>query len=231
MNSVLIGVCTYKRPLMLAKCLESLAGQIGTEHLQLHIVVVDNEPDAPQQSFVQDFAEGCPFPVHYRHEPKLGIAAARNAIIDTAGVLESDWIAFIDDNETAAPNWVEQLTAAEYASIPVLMGRKIFTGPESAHFSYINQDDAAQLLACTNVRLSSGIFRDGFRFEDDKPFLATIINAGYEMRKTGRALMIGRVDGAVQIEKSPFWERLRRKAMKTFAGCPLSSGTCRSRIG
>jgi len=50
--------------------------------------------------------------VLYVHEPKRGIPFARNACVRTALAAEAEAVAFIDDDETPAPNWLDELLAA-----------------------------------------------------------------------------------------------------------------------
>jgi len=119
---LVVGICTYARPVLLTACLESLARQSVPAGLAVSIAVVDNEPQPVRRALVSGFADRCPFPVHYVHQPRRGIAPARNAILDRAGELQADWIAMIDDDETAAPDWIEKLMAPEYRETPVLWG-------------------------------------------------------------------------------------------------------------
>ncbi len=48
----------------------------------------------------------------YRHQPQRGIPQARNAALDAARELGATHVAFIDDDETAAPDWLAALWAA-----------------------------------------------------------------------------------------------------------------------
>lgn len=47
-------------------------------------------------------------PVVYVHAPARNISIARNACLD---ISDADWIAFIDDDEAAAPDWIARLLA------------------------------------------------------------------------------------------------------------------------
>src|SRR5262245_18908423 len=109
---VAIGVCTAGRPQMLTACLSSIARQRLPERCpepwQLHLVVVDNEPEPNNQQLVEEFAASCPFPVRYVHEPRRGIPQARNAVLD-AFEDRSDWIAFTDDDCRPDPDWIAAL--------------------------------------------------------------------------------------------------------------------------
>src|SRR5262245_8558809 len=123
---VVIGLCTYKRPKMLLACLESLARQITPEDCAVHIVVVDNEEQPNAQATVEEIARRSPIPVHYVHEPRRGIATARNASLDKAVALGADWIATLDDDETAEADWIAELMSPKFRDVPVLVGQRNF---------------------------------------------------------------------------------------------------------
>lgn len=94
---IALGVCTYKRPVMLRACLDSLTRQVVPSDLSLAIVVVDNEPEGDAEHTVSSFTATTDIPVHYVHEPRRGIATARNAILDKASELAADFIAMTDE--------------------------------------------------------------------------------------------------------------------------------------
>jgi succinoglycan biosynthesis protein ExoM len=126
MGKIVICVCTAKRPGMLSACLDSLTRQIAPDGEKVELAVIDNEPEPNNRDIVLWTAEKCPFPIHYVHEPQRGIPQARNAALDKALALGADWIAFIDDDETAGPDWISSLYDAACAH-----GRAE-EGPESA---------------------------------------------------------------------------------------------------
>lgn len=204
-GKVLMAVCTYGRPVMLAKCLDSLAKQSDSPGFSLSIVVVDNEPDENNRAIVKGFAERCRFPVRYRHEPRRGIAFARNAILEEAAAKDVDWIAMLDDDETAAPNWVEALMAPEYLDTPILMGRQIFVYPERMPFwakpkpldRQCDIEGIERECAFTNnVRFSISLVSAGLRFREDQTvtcgedtdFFARAHMQGFGIRQTTRAV-------------------------------------------
>jgi succinoglycan biosynthesis protein ExoM len=124
LKSVLIGVCTAQRPKMLKACLDSLAAQIVPEHVSLRAVVVDNEAEPNNRAAVEAQAARFPFPLAYEHEPRRGIPFARNRVLDHALAMNAEWIAFIDDDEMAEPDWLAQLvSAAERYGCDVVQGQ------------------------------------------------------------------------------------------------------------
>jgi succinoglycan biosynthesis protein ExoM len=106
-GGIVVALATYKRPAMLARCLASLKDQDFAERFR--VVVVDNDAGASSAD-VAETAEG--IDITYVVEPSPGIAAARNRGVEVALALNPEWIAFIDDDEWAPPNWLSGLVAA-----------------------------------------------------------------------------------------------------------------------
>jgi len=73
---------------------------------------VDNEAEPNNRAAVEAQAERFPFPLAYEHEPRRGIPFARNRVLDHALAMNAEWIAFIDDDEIAEPDWLSQLVSA-----------------------------------------------------------------------------------------------------------------------
>lgn len=103
---ICLGVCTYQRPVMLMRCLNSLIRMEAPADCQLDIVVVDNNPGAYEQKLVSDYAG---YRVHYVHEPRRGIPQARNAILDKAKALGATWIAMLDDDQRVSSWWLNEM--------------------------------------------------------------------------------------------------------------------------
>jgi succinoglycan biosynthesis protein ExoM len=107
--SVAICIITYKRPLGLKRLLDSLAAlkfnKSGIPNWR--IVIVENDPSMPSNNVVAGFKASTTVPVTYGVEAERGIPSARNRAVQLAG--EVDFIAFIDDDETADPNWLDEL--------------------------------------------------------------------------------------------------------------------------
>ena len=131
-----ICVCTYKRP-ALKETLLSLLSQ-HAPGLKLRIIVADNDEEPTAKALVYEIMEGSATPIHYLHAPSRNISIARNACLDAA---DADWLAFIDDDETASPNWIGDLHSAA-----VRDGSDIKFGPVYAIYpedtpEWIRQDD------------------------------------------------------------------------------------------
>ncbi len=100
-RSVSVVVPTCDRPTQLEACLRSVA---ALQRRPLEVVVVDNAPSACTQRVVEGFAG-----MRYVAEPRPGSSAARNAGVAAS---RGEIVAFLDDDETAARDWLEWLAAA-----------------------------------------------------------------------------------------------------------------------
>jgi glycosyltransferase involved in cell wall biosynthesis len=93
------------------------------------LIVVDNSANAGERDAValqQRSQQGGRLPVIYVHEPVPGIPNARNAGLNAVSVLSPDWIAFIDDDEIAPPDWIARLHAtALHYDADVVSGKVI----------------------------------------------------------------------------------------------------------
>ena len=103
--TVSIIVPTQRRLESLTLALLSALGQIGVDN-PVEVVVVDNDSEPSAQELVSNLACGAPFPITYVHEPRSGVANARNAALEQA---QGEWIAFLDDDEEAPPYWLARL--------------------------------------------------------------------------------------------------------------------------
>ena len=108
-NKTAIGICTYKRPQMLLKCLESIFQQKIPEDISLSIFITDNDPDESGKEVFNSLKDNAEIPMHYSAEKKQGIPFARNNVLDQAEKEDIDLLLFIDDDEYADPLWLEKL--------------------------------------------------------------------------------------------------------------------------
>lgn len=108
--SVSLAIATQRRPEGLAKAARSTFRQAGVDLAKLELVIVDNDAVPSAKPVVDRLAAEAAFPVRYVHEPAAGVANARNAALAAA---TGDLIAFIDDDEEAAPGWLAALLDAQ----------------------------------------------------------------------------------------------------------------------
>lgn len=125
-----ICVCTYRRP-HLEATLRSLQAQT-TAGLALRIIVADNDETPSARPLVDRIAAEGAVPVTYVHAPARNISLARNACLDAATAdRAADWVAFIDDDETAPPDWIATLHGHAVANgLDVVFGPALAIYPE-----------------------------------------------------------------------------------------------------
>ncbi len=93
--------------------MESITNLVIPDNISLCVVVVENDSAANCQQHISDLnsmQQNIKF--IYLHEPNLGIPIARNRACEAALEQQSDWIAFIDDDETMKPDWLVNISAA-----------------------------------------------------------------------------------------------------------------------
>jgi len=116
-DSVSVLIPTFRRPMGLARAVASILTQT---RLPEEIIIVDNAPDACARELAAELAEGARIPVRYVHEPRPGVANARNLGFGTAS---GRYIAQLDDDEAARPEWLAALLATSASmNCPVVFG-------------------------------------------------------------------------------------------------------------
>lgn len=111
MSPVSVCLCTYKRLDSLKSLLEDLAAQTGGPGVA-EVVVVDNDAAASARELVEGLAQHYPVPLRYAVQPVQNIALTRNLGVELA---RGEWIAMIDDDERAPPDWLALLAATAQA--------------------------------------------------------------------------------------------------------------------
>lgn len=121
-----VCICTYKRPDFLNRLLQALNTQETGGRFTYSIVVADNDQLESGKPVVERFRKSNSIPIRYCVEPRQNIALARNKAIENT---EGDFVAFIDDDEFPAGNWLYNLlrTCEQYEVDGVL-------GPVRRHF-------------------------------------------------------------------------------------------------
>lgn len=212
-DEVLIGICTFRRP-ELAATLDSLRA-LTPCGLPVAVAVADNDAVPSARDRVKAAAAGHPLPVTYLHAPRANISIARNALLDHARATGARLLVYLDDDETAEPEWLSRLVAAwrngdggavlgpvrahyrpgapgwmdaarAHDTMPVLDGQGAVTAGYTCNVLIDLADPAAAGLRFDPVRGRSG--------GEDSAFFAAFLGAG------GR---IGFAPGAVVHETVP----------------------------
>lgn len=105
---VTICIATFRRPDGLKRLLASIGAQEfdGTVP-DIAIIVIDNDAAHPLGGGIR-VQDWCKYPVTYLVEPQRGLSAVRNRALNAVSA-GTDFIAFVDDDEEASPNWLAEL--------------------------------------------------------------------------------------------------------------------------
>gem|GEM_PF-141769 len=115
-----VCVCTFRREAV-CNLIASLGAIIRPPGMAVRVIVADNDTlpsarDRVEAAFAAHGLEGV-----YLHAPDRNISIARNACLDAA---TAPFLAFIDDDETARPDWLVRLLARlDETGADVVFGR------------------------------------------------------------------------------------------------------------
>ena len=220
-QSLSVCICTYQRPVLLRRLLESLAGQNHRDRVRLSVVVADNDASESARATVEAFKPHAPFDLIYCVEPRKNIALVRNCAIAHA---PGEAIAFIDDDEFAIPDWMHLLlSTCERLQVDGVLG------PVLPHFdedppNWIRRGgfydrprhETGFQMGWQECRTGNVLFRRSLLARLSEPFLAQFNNGGEDQDFFRRAMANGSVfvwcDEAVAYETVPP-NRWRRRFM------------------
>jgi glycosyltransferase involved in cell wall biosynthesis len=173
MSNVSVCIATYRRSDRLALLLEDLTRQ---SRLPDQVIVVDNDSAGGAREVVERRrAAGAPFPIFYDVQPKKNISLTRNRTVQLAA---GDWIAFIDDDERAPVDWLQQLldAAARFDADGVL-GPVNPVVPASApdwirrgRFYEFPRMDTGAVIPPNRLRFGNVLFRGSWLHRTPEPF-------------------------------------------------------------
>jgi glycosyltransferase involved in cell wall biosynthesis len=115
-------VPTFRRPESFARAARSVFAQAGAGAFEL--IAVDNSPEGSALDTFRALGSEAPIPFRWTHAPEPGVANARNAAVLLA---RGKFIAWLDDDEEAPPNWLAALIATRHAT-----GAQSVFGPVAA---------------------------------------------------------------------------------------------------
>lgn len=161
--------------------LDSLSNALSSvmalkDHSQIEqLVAVDNDPLGSAKLQVEALAENAPFPVLWVHEPRPGVANARNAGV---AVATAPFIAFLDDDETASSQWLTELLRVQSATnADVVFGPIAGIAPDASNdirpfiedfFSRIGPDEDG--LIERTYGCGNSLFKRSSTLNDEAPF-------------------------------------------------------------
>lgn len=132
--AVSIIIPTFCRPVRAADAARSALAQACD--VLFEMVLVDNDPDASALASLRELDDPRVVVVH---EPRAGVANARNAGLRAA---RGDLIAFLDDDEIAHPDWLAELMRVQSAhKADVVFGpvRTRLASPPRDHLAYFEK--------------------------------------------------------------------------------------------
>jgi glycosyltransferase involved in cell wall biosynthesis len=106
MIEVSVLIPTFRRPDSFVRAVRSVFAQRGAASFE--VVAVDNSPEGSALDTFRKLEAEAPVLFRWAHEPKPGVAQARNAALKLA---EGELVAWLDDDEEASPDWLSSLIA------------------------------------------------------------------------------------------------------------------------
>lgn len=120
--TVTVAALTRDRPQMLRALLDSWGTMDLPQDVTVILLVVENAKVEASRALVEGHVCANGLTVRYRLETELGIPFARNCAAKAALEFGSDLIAFVDDDEEVAKDWLARLVAGYRGSSAVLLG-------------------------------------------------------------------------------------------------------------
>jgi glycosyltransferase involved in cell wall biosynthesis len=106
---VTVILCTYNRCETLARALESVAASTVPSSVEWEVLVVDNNSTDRTHEAVKAFLRSHPKRFRYLFEARQGKSHALNTAVKEA---RGDVLAFMDDDVTVDPAWLQNLTSS-----------------------------------------------------------------------------------------------------------------------
>jgi succinoglycan biosynthesis protein ExoM len=125
MTTISVTIPTFRRPESFLRAARSILRQEGLPG-PLELVAVDNSPEASAaEAFATLRAEASGIALRLAHEPRPGVANARNCSMT---LVSGDLVAFLDDDQEAGPGWLAALIRVQGQT-----GADAVFGPVGAH--------------------------------------------------------------------------------------------------
>jgi glucosyl-dolichyl phosphate glucuronosyltransferase len=106
---ITVILCTFNRCRDLEKALASVAASEVTESVQWEVLITDNNSNDRTPEVADEFCRRYPGRFRYLFEPQPGKAHALNSAVREA---QGEILAFMDDDASVEPTWLENLTSA-----------------------------------------------------------------------------------------------------------------------
>ena len=145
---VSVCICTFKRPQMLKRTVDGVISQITNDKFLFEIVVIDNDKERSAEKTIQQIKNSRQQDINYDFETEQSISLARNRAVKNA---KGNFIAFIDDDEFPAENWLFKLYEMyEEKDVDGVLG------PVIPHFDVTPPEWIVKSKVCERNRLPNG---------------------------------------------------------------------------
>jgi succinoglycan biosynthesis protein ExoM len=236
-RKVLVAAPTYKRNELLDGLLRSLKALRIPDGIDVEFAIIDNDATGGARSVVERWQAEISLPLRYLIEQAPGVTHVRNRALELAADFDS--LAFIDDDEFAAPDWLAALVARYNASqAAAVFGPVKPVYPDSApdwmrawavHGTEILSDeDQTKPGATCNCLIDMKVVQEmNLTFEtrmsllggEDTLFFTRMLDAGYKLTRAKDAKVFEHVP---ESRATPGW--LRRRWYRTGMTDALIAG-------
>lgn len=134
---ICIGVITRNRKQMLSELLRSFEAMQVPEGCSLVYAIVENDTQKSLEDVIPIL--GGQHEVHYEIEPKPGIPAARNKVLEISLREACDFTAFVDDDETVDAAWLVEIFNELRTRELDLVGGPVRLHPAAKGASFLNR--------------------------------------------------------------------------------------------
>jgi glycosyltransferase involved in cell wall biosynthesis len=156
-----VVICTYNRAAMVERAIESVFEQDYPKD-RYELIVVDNGSRDHTGAVIHRMARSAPVPVSTLMEPRNGLSLARNRGIEAG---RREYVAFLDDDAVASPDWLTALNRAFNETQALVLGGRVdktfqggfpppawFDPPYVRHFFGVNYRERGREESILRIR-------------------------------------------------------------------------------
>ena len=169
---IAICVATFKRSDLLRNCLTSIGQIVIPSGYTAILIVVDNDSERTGEASFNESTKTFIMDSHYYIEADRGICSARNLLLEKAIEHESDYIAFVDDDELTHKLWLTnlikglELYKCDIIAAPVLPISETYAPDDFVTDPKHPSGSTPRNIPAGNVLFSKKLFNEhGLRFD------------------------------------------------------------------